>query len=544
MTSIQFLLSVLLALLLPAVSEAAAGVDFMPLSKVKTGMKGKGRTVFSGTRPEEYDFEVLGIWHRESPGRDLIMVRCVGATIERTGLIAGMSGSPMYVEGKLIGALSGGWAFSKEPVGVVTPIESMLAMLDGKSAPAEGAGGGGRSQLAPFATPVFSSGIHPKALERFRPQLSEWGLEPMAGSVVASGPSTPTVQEAAARLEPGGSLCVPLIEGDLSMCALGTLTCISGPNILAFGHPMMGFGPVELPMAAAVVHAVVPSYAVSIKIGNSTAPVGTLTFDGRSGVMGRLGPLPSTCELEVRVGHAGAPSLRHARVARQAGLTPELLAMAASSVVLNEVKSAGPMTVHSRIEVELPGGLKARFVSAAATTDSPGEALSDLMEPLALLLRNPFRSVTPLAARFDFEVDGEARLATLDSIRINKPRFRPGETAEVTVTVRTYGGGLVSKTAPVKLPKDLEAAVATIALLEGTRTPTSLYVRLGAGRDGASVGGRELPELPGSVVSVLAAQGVTGVSKLAADLEVEVPFGRVVTGQESLPIEVLGDAQR
>lgn len=571
LATIQTLVAVTLALVCPLVARASAGEEILPLSQVQVGMKGIGRTVFAGTNPEDYGFEVVGVWKGESPGRDMIVVRCTGRTIERTGLVAGMSGSPMYVGGKLIGALSGGWAFSKEPVGVVTPIESMLAILESPAAPAGGQGGGaeGRMKFEPFATPVFSSGIPMTVMERWRPRLAGWGFSPMSGSAVRSDATSLPAPE----LVPGSALCVPLIEGDLSLTALGTMTCRRGDRVLAFGHAMAGFGAVELPMSAAIVHAVVPSYMVSIKVGNATAPVGTLLRDERSGVMGVLGARPQPCPLEVRVTGGGRPIARRMRVVRHPELSGSFLSMAAASVVLEEVRAAGPLTLVSRIELGLPGNRTVRLSSAAATTDSPAQAVSELLEPVNVLLDNSIQPLTPVSASVSFEAEPRARLATLDSIRLNKPRFRPGETVQVTAILRTYGGGSISRTAELTLPADLERAAATvevhdarsattreqvrnpgkhsprdlpslIALMESARSPRSLWVRLAAQREGAGYGGRELPGLPGSVVSVFGAPGATGFAKLAADVEVEMPIGWVVMGQDSLPIEVLGDAQR
>lgn len=577
---------VLLFAALLAGEAGAAGTEIVPISEVRPGMRGVGRTVFVGSRVDGFDVEVIGVWTGMGMGRDLILVRCKGGPLEKTGIVAGMSGSPVYIGKRLLGALSAGWSLAKEPVGGVTPMADMLALLDDKSGKGAVGGdtkaqpGGGASamaggmsggSMAPIATPVYLAGFHPRAIEAFKPKLERFGMVPMIGGAVAAtaGPTRPP------ELEPGSALCAILAEGDMSVSAIGTLTWRQGDRILAFGHAFLDAGPISFPMAPAIVHTVLANYLVSFKIGNAFAPVGALELDFPAGVLGRIGARASMIDttLSVRRQDDVKAVERRLRIAKHPKLTLEMLALAAASSVMDVTRADGPLTIRSRFAIELETGPVVQVAGAATTAASPTDAILQLLDPLIVLFDNPFRSVMPRSIRMEFETELRNRTATLESIRINKSRFRPGETLEVTASIRPFDGRSIVKTGSIALPRGLETGQAVIevadarasaakekarnpakyspkdlsslvSLLAGTRSETSLWARVSIPREGVSVDGRELPSLPGSVLTVFAGQSVTGTSKLASDLEVEIPTGWVVTGQEALNIDILPEVLR
>lgn len=315
-----------------AAEVAPAATDsqrYMFIDEVKPGMKGYGLTVFSGTKIERFDAEVLSILYGTDPRSNLILVRISGGPIERAGVIAGMSGSPIYMDGRIIGALAYSWTFSKEPIAGITPIDEMLRIFDfeqrsgGRAAVGrEETGSAGWAQgaslsvalpvtmsesvvMRPVMTPMVFSGFSNEAMEFFRPQLEGWGIIPVVG-----GSFSERLAETDAPFEEGAAVGVQLVRGDMSATAIGTLTVKENGKVLAFGHPFMLSGPVDFPMTTAYVHTILPNLVVSTKVGSPLKPVGTLTQDRRTGVAGVLGGSSKMVPLTLRVKGAGGDQVQ------------------------------------------------------------------------------------------------------------------------------------------------------------------------------------------------------------------------------------------
>ncbi len=583
----------LLALLVTPPS-AAAGASTMPVSEIRPGMKGVGRTVFTSDRIETFQVDIIGVMPKVAIGRDLILARLSGGPLAHTGVIAGMSGSPIYIEGRLIGALSTGWALAKDAIAGITPIDEMLPLMEGKpagarpQAPAGQAPAGqvpagqapaqaptGQVLASPLATPVYFSGFNPGVVEAARAQLEKWNLTPVLGSapmnaVPLSVEDQPVATEA---LEPGGVLSVIVAEGDLSVAAVGTMTYRDGDRLLGFGHPFLGLGPVCLPVGSGRILALLPNYLISFKMGAASGPIGALLHDGSTGVYAKLGVHAEQTALTVKVRAYGQELVRTVKVARHAQLTPLILTMASASLVLDSTRVEDASTVKCHGRLELTDGSIAQFSDVQASRALGPGHLIGLMEPLRRLYDNPIKRVEARQVLLEFDVEPEARTAQLDSIRLNKSRYRRGEKAELTATLRTYDGGLVSRTVSFTLPGDLEPAPATLEvmdsmsaeqkdrnlnparynpkdlpgllnLIQGRRASTSLWGRLSLPREGVSLDGKELPRLPGSLLAVFGAQGAPGATKLTSEVEVELPTGLVVTGQDALAIEILPEVER
>ena len=576
---------VLLLALFPTPSPAEAGASFMPVSEIRPGMKGVGRTVFTSDRIETFQVDIIGVMPKVAIGRDLILARLSGGPLAHTGVIAGMSGSPIYIDGRLIGALSTGWALAKDAIAGITPIEEMLPLMEGKlagaraQAPAGQAPAGqvpaGQVLASPLATPLYFSGFNPAVVEAVRSQLEKWNLTPVLGSapmnaVPLSVEDQPVATEA---LEPGGILSVVVAEGDLSVAAVGTMTYRDGDRLLGFGHPFLGLGPVCLPVGSGRILAVLPNYLISFKMGAASGPIGALLHDGSTGVYAKLGVHAEQTALTVKVRAYGQELVRTVKIARHAQLTPLILTMAGASLVLDSTRVEDASTVRCHGRLELTDGSIAEFSDVQASRALGPGHLIELMDPLRRLYDNPIKRVEARQVLLEFEVEPEARTAQLDSIRLNKSRYRRGEKAELTATLRTYDGGLVSRTVSFTLPGDLEPAPATLEvmdsasaeqkdrnlnparynpkdlpgllnLIRGRRASTSLWGRLSLPREGVSLDGKELPRLPGSLLAVFGAQGAPGATKLTSEVEVELPTGLVVTGQDALAIEILPEVER
>jgi hypothetical protein len=564
--ALVFLLVALFQFPLPAL----AGGGFMPVSEIRPGMKGVGRTVFTSDRIETFQVDIIGVMPKVAIGRDLILARLSGGPLAHTGVIAGMSGSPIYIDGRMIGALSAGWALAKDAIAGITPIGEMLPLMEGKTA-------GGTSPPATgqtLATPLYFSGFNPGVVEYGRAQFEKWNLTPVLGSapmnaVPLSVAAQPVATEA---LEPGGILSVIVAEGDLSVAGVGTVTHRDGDRLLAFGHPFLGLGPVCLPMGSGHIFTVLPNHLVSFKMGSASSPIGALLHDGATGVYGKLGVRAEQTALTVKLRASGQELTRQVRVARQPQLTPLILTMASASLVLDSTRVEDAATVKCRGRLELTDGSIAEFSGVNASRSLGPGLLIDLMEPLQRLFDNPIKRVEARQVQLEFDVESEARTAALDTIRLNKSRFRRGERVELSATLRTYNGGLVSRTVSFALPADLEAAPATLevmdassaeqkdrslnparyhpkdlpgllSLIKSRRAVTSLWARLSLPREGVSLDGKELPRLPGSLLAVFGAQGAPGATKLTSELEVELPTGLVVSGQDALSIEILPEVE-
>ena len=280
---------ILAALWLPLCLGAA--VPTLPLAEIKPGMRGVGRTVFQGSEPEEFQAEILGVLENVGPRQSIILARLSGGPLERTGVMQGMSGSPVYIGGKLIGAVALTFQFSKEPIAGIRPIGEMLEvdrepavrMASQQAAPAQG----GTPRLVEIATPVSFNGFTRSTLDRFTPKLRELGFDPVQG--VSSGASSTMTFGDPALLRPGSMISVQLLAGDMSVGAEGTITAIDGKNIYGFGHKFLSAGPTDLPFARAEVLALLPNVATSFKISAAREWMGSITQDRSVGIAGVVG---------------------------------------------------------------------------------------------------------------------------------------------------------------------------------------------------------------------------------------------------------------
>jgi len=314
-------------------SLTAQDTKIMPVDEVRQGMKGFGKTVFQGTTIEQFGVEVLGVLKNFAPKQDMILVRLSGGPLERTGVIAGMSGSPVFIDGKLLGAVAFAFPFAKEPIAGVQPIQQMLDILDQKPGntpkvaqassgilPAESptafvfgqlqrlaegvpiqqlllpqsllsAGsfqsGTGTPSLMRIQTPLLVSGTSAAALQQFAPFFSAFGFTPVQAG--GGGGAANLAPGSGSKLEPGSSVNVELIRGDISWSANGTVTYVDGNKVYAFGHPNLTAGPTDVPMSAGYVISLLPNVQNSFKLAVPLDVVGAFQQDRSTGIAGTLG---------------------------------------------------------------------------------------------------------------------------------------------------------------------------------------------------------------------------------------------------------------
>src|SRR5437867_4337416 len=315
-------------------------VEILPLNQIHAGMRGVAYTVFQGTKPESMDVEVLGVLkNANGPKGDIVLVRLGGAKAEYTGVVAGMSGSPVYLNGKLAGALAFRIGeFSKEPIAGVTPISEMLEIsaldntptsvpVQAKSLPSltsktSGPGVSGvpvqsfANYLKPIETPLVFSGFSEDAVQKFAPQFASEGVIPVMGVGSASDARQPD------PIEPGSAVSAILVRGDMDIAATCTVTYIDAQHLLACGHPLMQFGTIDLPMTKAQVLATLPSPLNAFKIVNATEPVGAFIQDRHTGIMGEFGKEPEMIPVTLNI-HGGPTSKQfHYEILNNAQLSP------------------------------------------------------------------------------------------------------------------------------------------------------------------------------------------------------------------------------
>ena len=487
---------------------APASTRYMPASEVQPGMTGVGRTVFKGTTIEEFQATILGVVRSNiGPQRDLIIARLSGGPLARTGVIAGMSGSPVFIENRLIGAVSYALgSFATEPIAGITPIEEMIeatargdaaaarippipigsdiaalstALADALRpaggfvplawpAGAEAAGVATAASLRPIALPFTVGGRNTGDAAALGRTMASFG-----GSGFVVTPAVPAApQEVPAQtgpLRPGDPVGVGLITGDLQFGATGTVTDVDGDRVLAFGHPLYNVGPAAFAMTRAYVHAVLPSLNSSMKLASIGDVVGTLQQDRSTAVAGTLGTRPRTLSMTVSLTREHAPARRFTfAVADHPLLTPLLAYTALVGIVSEHERDIGPAAYAVRARASVAGHPPVEF-DDTYTGDQPGiSAASAIAMPLAALLTNGLEDVR--LESLDVELAGVERIrsATIDRVWLGTTDIRPGSAVPVNILVTPWRGQPIVRTVSIDVPRNAEGPL-TLVVGDGVR---------------------------------------------------------------------------
>jgi len=455
---------VLLCTTLKAQSPDIASMlrDAFPVSQLKPGMKGYGLTVFKGTQIERFEVEVVGVLENANLGRPLVLIKMKGGPItgRQANIIAGMSGSPIFINGKILGAVAYGFAFPREPHGLVTPLEDMLTTfdprLDRRAASLTtprvvrrpirlgerlyagvhiGPNPPSSPNLAwarPLMTPVMVSGVSARGLERLRKKLEPYGLMP----VMAPGGAGKPIK---VQFEPGAAFGVALATGDLDFTAIGTLTYRKGDYVLAFGHPFFGTGEVEMPMTVAEIVDVFPSYYASFKLGNRAQTLGTVYHDGAFAVAGRLRRNAQMMPVQMRITNAqtGVARTFRCELFRHKLLTPFLIEIAASEFIGRVYFALGDATVTVRWTLKTQPYGEIRYENRLfSETFVENVALQDLSYLPGLLQSTPDRKVELEGLEMELIIQPGRQTAFIERITTDKGAYRPGEQVKATAWVR------------------------------------------------------------------------------------------------------------
>jgi len=576
-------------------AQTTRSTQTIPLSKIHTGMRGVAYTVFEGTKPEPMDVEVLGILkNANGPKGDIILVRLGGKKAEYTGVVAGMSGSPVYFDGKLAGALAFRIGeFSKEPIAGVTPIDEMLEInaLDRRpeTTPASASGAvnaasktsgpgfasfpAGATQayanyLKPIETPLVFNGFSQDAIQRFAPQFAAAGIIPVTGAGAVSDTKQPE------PLEPGSAVSAILVRGDMDIAATCTVTYMDAQHLLACGHPLMQFGTIDLPMTKAQVLATLPSPLNAFKIVNATEPVGAFIQDRHTGIMGEFGKEPEMIPVTLNI-HGGPTSKQfHYEILNNAQLSPVAMMATVFNALhgLNEYGEDTTYRMEGRINVKGYPEVGLENMFAAADGGQPAAVLAALSigDRFGRIYDNPYNVPDIHGVQLDFDIVRDRRWARLESARTDVTEARPGDEITIETVVRPYRGEGLVRQIPIHIPtstskgslrilvsdgetldrirraspmlaRKLDLA-STIALINKQHVNNRVYVSLLEADPEAMVADKVMPTLPLSVMNVMdgmrGTQDMVVLGESAVNEASTAPLDYVVSGAQILNLTI------
>jgi hypothetical protein len=489
-----------------------AQTTYLPLDQVRPGMVGVGRTVFSGTKLEDFKVEVLGVMRNViAPKRNLILARLSGGPLAKTGVIAGMSGSPVYVDGKLMGAVSYSLGqFSTEPIAGITPIAEMVdatmmapaarvsrpvaismqptarELLDiwsrdlGRSKsfvedPSQALIMSGASadltrmgaMLRPIAVPMVASGFDASVFDPISPALSAAGFVPMSSTQSQGNGSTPSSNR---PLQPGDAVGVGLLTGDFELGATGTVTHVDGDRVYAFGHPLYNLGPTQFPMTRAEVQVVLPSLMASSKLASFGEVIGTVQQDRATAIAGRIGPAPSLIPVTITLNSDRAPSRTfNFGVVRDFTFTPLLTYLSVANVLTSYERGAGPASFSIRGTASIRSEGDLSFEDIFSGEQPAGGAAAYIAGPLTALLKNSGENVAIDKIALTIDASEQQRTARIERVWLDTTRPRSGQKAIVNVAMRSTRGEEVVRQVPIDIPSNLTGTL-QLTVADAART--------------------------------------------------------------------------
>ena len=486
-------------------APAVIPLAIMPLDQIREGMRGTALTVFQGVKPESMDVEVLGVMRNvNGPRGDIILVRLHGTKPEYTGVVAGMSGSPVYFDGKLAGALAFRIGeFSKEPIAGVTPIEEMLEInaLDHDPAPAplraslpdaslpnanlpsqsgttQTASPGENAALpaqnysnylTPIETPLVFNGFSDETLQRYASQFAAAGIVPVMGIGSASDGKQPE------PIEAGSAVSAVLVRGDMDIAATCTVTYVDPQRLLACGHPLLQFGEVDLPMTKATVLATLPSPLNAFKIVNTTETVGAIVQDRQNGIMGVPGReskmIPVTVAMHIRGEHGPATKEFHYEILNNARLSPLAVMVTVFNALhgTNEYGEDITYRMNGVLSVKGYPDVTLRNMFAPQDNGQPAAALAaaTIGDRFGRIYSNPFDAPDIQGVKLDFDLVRERRSAHLEASRTDVTEARPGDLITVETVIRPYRGERLVRQIPIRIPTSTSKGTLRILVSDG-----------------------------------------------------------------------------
>ena len=536
---------------------AHAAVPTMSFDEVQPGMTGTGRTVFAGTEISTFEVEILGKLPNIGPDQDLILARCSGGPLAETGVLSGMSGSPVVIDGRLIGAVAYSWGFSTEAIAGITPIEEMLAISRLSAAGPLARSGGleldragllrmtsaeslrsffeddlwpvlGRAPgTLALSVPLSIAGIGAAGLARVTPELERAGFTPVqSGSYGRAAAAAPPV-------EPGSAIGVKLVRGDLEMTATGTVTWVDGDRVLAFGHPLFGLGPVDLPLTGASVETLLPSLMQSSRLAVPLAEIGALRQDRASGVFGLAGARPRLIPVRFKLSHPTRGESDYAfDIADDPMLSPLLLYVSINGILASRERAFGNATVRIRqgsvIKMDDGEDVELDNLFSGPAAFDYGTGIPAYI--LYLLMNNSWTRPSIAGINLMLEYDEQPRTARIRRASLDRYHVRAGETVETSIVLAPFRGRQQVFTRSIRIPEETPAGTLTlqvggalafsraedsrepvlprdldqlVSLINQLRRNDHIYIAATREDSGVLLGGARLPNLPPSVANVL-----------------------------------------
>jgi hypothetical protein len=565
----------------------AAQTGFFPLQDVKPGMRGTGRTVFSGSQVDEFQVEILGVLDNVGPKESLILARLSGGPLEHTGVMAGMSGSPVYIDGKLVGAVAMAFPFAKDPIAGIRPIQDMMRPA---TAPVERAAialadrdltrvlprpepmFAGEARMVDIATPISFGGFSRATLEAFAPQLRALGLEPRQG-ITAGGKIEPGMGNPA-DLKPGSMISVELMAGDLSVGADGTVTYIDGNRVWAFGHRFLAVGATALPFARADVIALLPNLNTSFKLASAREWMGTILQDRDTAIAGELGKRATLVPVSIAVSRAGRPVESYrVQMVDDPLLSPLLLQLAVYSAIDATERTVGASSIRVTGEVEFQNAPAPVRLDNMYAGDNGSAMLVSLSAavPVAYVMQSGFSTLELKRVAINIEAFDQKKQLTIDGISVSRREARPGDKVLLNVVLAGENGAETTRQVEYQVPIGAElgplyftvadantanladfrqilttsprSAGQLIATVNNLHPNTKAYIRVWRANPAFQLEGADLPDPPASVALILAGSqaslaGITQTrnSKVA---EMQVDAGdMVVSGSKTIQVEI------
>lgn len=591
----SFFAAVVFVSLSPPTARADDSMPIMPLAEIKPGMTGEWHTVVSGSRVDSFPMEVVGIVENFiGPQRPVIICKALDATNKLTGPVAGMSGSPVFINGKLIGAYAYGWTWPKDQALIgVTPIEIMLevetnyppvakpkgtnslasrnpagAGADPQWLVAPAAGGPDvpapatlQSVMKPLPTPLMVSGVSERTLRRFSARLSALGLD------VIQAPSG-RAHDIDNDPKPGQPLAGVLMSGDFHFTGTGTVTWRHGNRILAFGHPFLQSGPAEMPMASAEILTVVQSVARSFKLSNTGPIIGTIYQDRLTAIAGEIGRKPNTTHVEVHLDAPGGKArFFQGELFQNQMLSPILSAISLLESLYDTMESEEQQTIYMDTTLEVPGHEPVKLTDAASGEDGPFELVIRELTMYESLLNNPCEFPNVKSLTFRVRLADGWKSSRLDSLNMDRDEVKPGSTLHAIIGLRDYRGEPSSLPVSVPIPADLRAPEVRLFVgdadaarrmdepppvppqtldqvldrLRLTRSHQNICVKLLETAPGVAVEGKNLPNLPPSVVAQFESPNASLQKATLSRItlwETNFPAEGTFSGQITLPVRI------
>jgi len=582
-------------------AHALGSASVFPLEQVKPGLQGQGKSVFLGSAIEDFDVEILGVIENVQPRKNIILARLSGRGLDNTGVIQGMSGSPVYIDGKLVGAVAYAFTFSKEAIAGITPIQEMLSVAGEKSerrpaqpftfplqstltlddlleinrdlfASRSSAAAQGQA-FQPIGVPLVFGGFNPETVERAKPAFIRLGFVPMASGTAAQvagnlpGPGL--------SLQEGDPVAAQLVSGDLNVAALGTVTHVDGNKVFAFGHPLYNLGSVDYGMAKADILTVVPSLEASFKLSAVGPVVGSFSQDRVSGTFGEVGRMPKLIPLNVRLLEPGGGIKQFKlELVNDKILSPLLVNLTLASLLSSEARSHGNLSVELGGDLYLDNGASIHLEDLfSGNFNNAVTSLSGLLTAVVYYIaNNEFQDVGIHRIDLSVRPSEQAKFSYLERVWLDKYEAKPGERIQVKIFYRAFGGQTVQETVDIEAPplaagSEFHLVIADamsihqleqnlyrrqdfiprnlaqlIRILNNLRKNNRIYFKMLASKPGLFLKGEELPNLPPSLTSMFsspraAASAPTELTRSTLR-EYQLPIPYVFRGMASIPVKI------